>query len=54
MKGANSTSVHKEGDPILCGFRRACNTQHALLKLLQAQQKELDKFGDVGTILMNI
>ena len=39
---------------ILCGFRKGHSTQHALFKLLQAWQEELDKGGLVGTILMDL
>ena len=39
---------------ILCGFRKAHNTQHALFKLIQSWQKELDNGGFVGTILMDL
>ena len=39
---------------ILCGFRNAHSTQHALFKVLQSWQKELDKGGFVGTILMDL
>ena len=39
---------------ILCGFRKAHRTQHALFKLLQSWQKELDNGGFVGTILMDL
>ena len=39
---------------ILCGFRKALSTQHALFKLLQPLQKELDNGGFVGTILMDL
>ena len=38
---------------LLCGFRKAHITQHAL-KLLQRWQKELDNSGLVGTILMDL
>ena len=37
---------------ILCGFRKAQSTQHALFRLLQSWQKELDNSGFIGTILM--
>ena len=37
---------------LLCGFRKAHSSQHALFKLLQAWQEELDKSGFVETILM--
>ena len=39
---------------ILCGFRKAHNTQHALYKLLHVWQKDLDQRGFVGTILMDL
>ena len=39
---------------LLCGFRNAHSTQHALFKLLQRWQKELDNSGLVGTILMDL
>ena len=39
---------------ILCGFRKAHSTQHALFRLFQAWQKELDNSGNVGTILMDL
>ena len=39
---------------ILCGFRRAHSTQHALFKLLQSWQQVLDNGGFIGTILMDL
>ena len=39
---------------LLCGFRKAHSTQHALFKLLQRWQSELDESGFVGTILMDL
>ena len=39
---------------LLCGFRKAHSTQHALFKLLQQWQNELDNSGLVGTILMDL
>ena len=39
---------------ILCGFRKAHSAQHALFKLLQSWQKELDNGGFEGTILMDL
>ena len=39
---------------LLCGFRKTQSTQHALFKLLQQWQKELDNSGLVGTILMDL
>ena len=39
---------------LLCGFRKAHSTQHALFKLLQRWQKELDNSGLVGTVLMDL
>ena len=38
----------------LCAFSKAHSTQHALFRLLQKWQKELDSSGIVGTILMNL
>ena len=39
---------------ILCGFRKVHSTQHALFKLFQSWQKELDNGGFVGIILMDL
>ena len=39
---------------LLCGFHKAHSTQHALFKLLQAWQKELDNSGFIGTILVGL
>ena len=39
---------------VLCGFRKAHSTQHALFKLLQSWQKSLDCGGFVGTILIDL
>ena len=39
---------------LLCGIRRAHSIQHALFKLLQAWQKELDNSGFIGTIIMDL
>ena len=39
---------------LLCGFRKAHCTQHALFTLLDKWQNELDKSGFVGTILMDL
>ena len=39
---------------ILCGFRKAHSTQHALFKLLQSWQQVLDNGGFTGTILMDL
>ena len=39
---------------LLCGFRKAHSMQHALSRLLQKWQKELDLAGIVGTILMDL
>ena len=52
----NQLSQHSEQflNSILCGFRKAHNTQHALFKLLHYWQRELNKGGFVGTILMDL
>ena len=39
---------------LLCRFRKAHSKQHALFRLLQAWQKELNQCGFVGTILMDL
>ena len=39
---------------ILCGFRKAYSTQHALFKSLQLWQKELDEKGMVTTVLLDL
>ena len=39
---------------LLCGFRKAHYTQHALFRLLQERQNELDKSGLVEAILMHL
>ena len=40
--------------PKLCGFRKGHSTQHALLNLLKNWQKRLDKYGIVGTALIDL
>ena len=49
-----SEYLEKYLNTLLCGFRKTHSTQHALFKLLQAWQEELDKSGFVGTILMDL
>ena len=49
-----SQHLHKYLISLLCGFRKVHSSQHALFKLLQAWQEELDKSGFVGTILMDL
>ena len=39
---------------LLRGFRKAHSTQHALFRLIQKWQEELDSGGYVGTILMDL
>ena len=39
---------------LLCGFNKAYLTQHALFRLIQLRQKELDQSGFVGTKLMGL
>ena len=39
---------------ILCGFREAYSTQHALIRLIEKWRKCLDASGIVGTILMDL
>ena len=46
--------LEKYLNSLLCGFRKAHSLQHALFKLLQEWQEELDKSGFMGTILMDL
>ena len=39
---------------VLCGFRKAHSTQHAIFKLFQSWQKQLDCGGFAGAILMDL
>ena len=39
---------------LLCGFRKSYSTQHALFKIIQDFQKELDSSGCVKVILMDL
>ena len=39
---------------LLCGFRKAYFTQHALFKLLHSWKKKLDKSGFIIRILMDL
>ena len=52
----NQLSQHAEQflNKILCGCRKAHSSQHALFKLLESWQEELDYGGFVGTILMDL
>ena len=49
-----SQYLEKYLNSLLCGFRKTHSSQHALFKLLQGWQEELDKSGFVGTILMDL
>ena len=49
-----SQYLEKYLNSLLCGFRKAHSPQHALFKLLQTWQEELDKSGFVGKILMDL
>ena len=39
---------------LLCGFRKGYSSQHALLRLLQNWQSNLDKSNVIGTVLMDL
>ena len=52
--GQLSQYLEKYLNSLLCSFRKAHPFQHTLFKLLHAWQKELDKSGFVGTMLMNL
>ena len=49
-----SEYIQKFLNKILCGFCKAHSIQHALFRLLQAWQKDLDNSGNVGTTLMDL
>ena len=49
-----SQYLDKYLNSLLCGFRKAHSSQHALFKLLQVWQEEIDKSGFEGTILMDL
>ena len=49
-----SEYLEKYPNTLLCVFRNSHSTQHALFKLLQTWQEELDKSGFVATILMEL
>ena len=49
-----SEYLEKYLNSILYRFRKAYSAQHALFKLFQAWQEELDKGGFVGTMLMDL
>ena len=49
-----SQYLDKHLNSLLCSFRKAHSSRHALFKLLQAWQTELDKSGFVRTILMDL
>ena len=39
---------------MVCGFRKAHSTEHALFRLIQKWHAELDSGGYVGTVLMDL
>ena len=43
-----------EKSKLLCGFRKAHNTQHVLCKLIQSWQKALDNSDYVGPVFMDL
>ena len=49
-----SRHLEKYLNSLLCGFRKAHSSQHALFKLLQAWQEELGKSDFVGTMLTDL
>ena len=46
--------IEKFLNQLLCGLRKAHSRQHALFRLIQSWQKELDESGFVGTALMDL
>ena len=49
-----SRFMHDHLSPILCGYRKGFNTQHALITLLEKWRASLDKNGFAGAILMDL
>ena len=49
-----SLYLEKYLNSLICGFRKVHSSQHALFKLLQAWQEDLDKSSFVGKILMDL
>ena len=49
-----SKYLEKHLNYILCGFRKPHSREHALFKLLEGWQEELDKVGFAGTFLMDL
>ena len=54
MHNQISGFINEHLSPILCGFRRNFNTQHALIALLEKWRAILDKNGFAGAILMDL
>ena len=50
----NFTSTWNIFSTSYCGFCKAHSTQHALFRLLQKWEKELDSRGFIGTILIDL
>ena len=46
--------MHNHLSPILCGYRKGFNSQHALIALLEKWRGILDKKGFAGAILMDL
>ena len=44
----------KISNQLLCGFRKAHSTKHALFRLIQSWQKDLNESGLVGTKPMEL
>ena len=40
--------------PLLCGFRKGYNAQHALLKFLETCKAAIDNGGFAGALLMDL
>ena len=54
MQKQFSNFVDQFLSPYLCGYRKGCNTQYALLSLIEKWKKELDNKGYTGAILMDL
>jgi len=46
--------IENKFSPLLCGFRKGHNTQHALINLLESWREQLDNKKIIGTILCDL
>ena len=54
MHGQINEYVKTFLNKLLCGFRKAHSTEHALIRLFQKWQKEFESCGFIGTIRIDL